>query len=293
MIQLRARIITPAAHLWLADTTHARLLNVFEHACNLVNQNGAVMALVTPSLPLAPFALQVEAANLHGLTAADAVRVTSTELYVGRWHIDTTHAQVWSPIADWATARRAVTNNPDLLDSLARHAIASCAPGTLLELYTAPNSNTFLKLFARGATNLVNGMRTHSLNRAIDGARQLAGLGQGLTPGGDDFIIGVMFAAWSGLYGTASKAFCIRLAQTAAPRTTTLSGAFLHAAARGEAMSVWHTLLTAFARPSDFVPALQALFQVGHTSGADALAGFIASHFWSETASLADAIRAI
>ena len=162
-----------------------------------------------------------------------------------------------------------------------------------MELYTAPNSNTFLKLFARGATNLVNGMRTHSLNRAIDGARQLAGLGQGLTPGGDDFIIGVMFAAWSGLYGTAAKAFCIRLAQTAAPRTTTLSGAFLHAAARGEAMSVWHTLLTAFARPSDFVPALQALFQVGHTSGADALAGFIASHFWSETASLADAIRAI
>ncbi len=30
MIQLRARIITPAAHLWLADTTHARQLNVVE-----------------------------------------------------------------------------------------------------------------------------------------------------------------------------------------------------------------------------------------------------------------------
>ncbi len=54
-----------------------------------------------------------------------------------------------------------------------------------------------------------------------------------------------------------------------------------------------HTLLTAFARPSDFVPALQALFQVGHSSGADAPAGFIASHFWSETANLADALRAI
>ena len=282
MICINASTITPAAQQWLAGTTHARLLNVFEHACNLINQNGAIMALATQLLPRAPFALQIEAADFQGLKPADAVQVVGTELYLGHWRILTASAQLWNPVPNWATVRRALTTNPDLFDSLSQQALATCPPGSLMELYRAPGSNPVLKQSALGAANLVNGVRTRTLVLAIDGALQLAGLGPGLTPSGDDFIIGVMLAAWAGLYGAAAEEFCVPLAQAAAPSTTTLSAAFMHAAARGEAMSPWHTLFAALACPDNLPAALRAVLKIGHTSGADALAGFIASCCWKD-----------
>ena len=280
MIQLAATTITPAAQLWLAGTTHARPLNIFAHACNLVNQNGAVLALATAALPLAPFALQIEVADFHGLKAADGVQVAGSELNLGPWRIRTANAKLWNPRPDWIAVRRTMKANPRRLASLAQHVLADRPPSSLLELYCAPGSNSVIKQAALGAANLVNGVRTHTLDQAIDGAHQLAGLGQGLTPSGDDFIIGVMFAAWAGLYGATAAELCVPLAQAAAPRTTTLSAAFLHAAARGEAMSPWHALLAALARLDDLPAALRAVLNIGHTSGADALAGFLASYNW-------------
>lgn len=277
MICINASTITPAAQQWLAGTTHARLLNVFEHACNLVNQNGAIMALETQLLARAPFALQIEAADFHGLKPSDAVRVVGTELYLGQWRIQTASAQLWNPVPNWATVRRALKSNPDLFNSLSQQALATCPPESLMELYRAPGSNPVLKLSALGAANLVNGLRTRTLDQAINGALQLAGLGPGLTPSGDDFILGVMLAAWAGLYAAAAEEYCVPLAHAASPRTTSLSAAFLHAAARGEAMSPWHTLFAALACPDNLPAALRAVLKIGHTSGADALAGFIAS----------------
>ena len=278
MICIAAGTITPAARQWLARTTHARLLNIFEHTCNIVNQNGAIMTMATQHTPLAPFTLQIEAVDFHGLQAADSAQVVGSELYLGQWRIRTANARVWNPVPDWASVRRAVTTDPDLLTLLNWQALTICPPGSLLELYCTPASSAVLQQTALGAGKLVNGVRTHRLDQAIDGARQLAGLGQGLTPSGDDFIIGVMLAAWAGLYGATAEDFCAPLAHAAAPRTTALSAAFLHAAARGEAMSPWHTLFAALACPD----ALRAVLEVGHTSGADALAGFIASCYWKD-----------
>ena len=282
MICIAARTITPAARQWLARTKHARLLNIFEHSCNLVNQNGAIMTMATRFIPLTPFALQIESVDFHGLKVADGVRVVGSELYLGQWRIQTANARVWNPVPDWASVRHAVTTNPDLLTLLNRQVLTICPSGSLLELYCTPASSAVLQQTALGAAKLVNGVRTHTLDQAIDGARQLAGLGQGLTPSGDDFIIGVMLAAWAGLYGATAEDFCAPLANAAAPRTTALSGAFLHAAARGEAMSPWHMLFAALACPDAFAAALRTVLEVGHTSGADALAGFIASCYWRD-----------
>jgi hypothetical protein len=282
MICIAARTITPAARQWLARTTHARLLSIFEHTCNIVNKNGAVITLSRQHTPLAPFALQIAAVDFHGLQAADGAQVVGSELYLGQWRIQTANARVWNPVPDWASVRRAVTTDPDVLTLLNRQALTICPSGSLLELYCTPASSAALQQTALGAANLVNGVRTHTLDQAIDGARQLAGLGPGLTPSGDDFIIGVMLAAWAGLYGAAAKEFCVALAHAAAPRTTSLSAAFLHAAARGEAMSPWHTLFAALACPDALAAALRTVLAVGHTSGADALAGFIASCYWKD-----------
>ena len=64
---------------------------------------------------------------------------------------------------------------------------------------------------------------------------------------------------------------------SAIPRTSRLSAAWLEAAARGEAGQPWHTLVVALASTdTDTVgDAIHGILGVGHTSGADALAGFV------------------
>jgi hypothetical protein len=106
-------------------------------------------------------------------------------------------------------------------------------------------------------------------------ARQLAGLGNGLTPAGDDFLTGVMLWAW--LAHPQPQRFSALLAETAVPRTTTLSAAFLQAAAEGECSIAWHRLLQALAAGDErnLVGVVASVLATGQTSGADALAGFL------------------
>jgi hypothetical protein len=107
------------------------------------------------------------------------------------------------------------------------------------------------------------------------GAASLAGLGGGLTPAGDDFLTGVMLWAW--LAHPTPERFCQLVFEAAAPRTTTLSGAFLRAAAGGECNASWHCLLVALKgrEPVLLVDAVSDALAQGSTSGADALAGFL------------------
>ena len=106
-------------------------------------------------------------------------------------------------------------------------------------------------------------------------AVELAGRGIGLTPAGDDFLAGIMLWAW--LAYPAPGPLCRALVEAAAPRTTTLSAAFLRAAARGECDAAWHQLLAALSTGSaaQFAPAVQRVVAHGATSGADMLAGFM------------------
>jgi hypothetical protein len=63
-----------------------------------------------------------------------------------------------------------------------------------------------------------------------------------------------------------------------AARTTPLSAASIRAAARGECGAVWHDLLEAMqgADVPGIRTAAASIVSRGHTSGADALAGFAA-----------------
>ena len=82
-----------------------------------------------------------------------------------------------------------------------------------------------------------------------------------------------MAAIW--LLGDETQALAI--AETAAPRTSALSAAFVRAAGRGEFIAPWHALLEALAA-GDLVQVEKAAMQVesfGTSSGADALDGFI------------------
>jgi hypothetical protein len=135
--------------------------------------------------------------------------------------------------------------------------------------------------------SLISGLCTSNLPSSLTAAQKLAGFGIGLTPSGDDFLMGAIYAAWIIHPLDIASILAQKVADVAAPLTTSLSGAWLRSAGRGEAGRLWHEFFEAFvstdtARTQETMSNIMA---VGETSGADALAGFVSIFVaWMEKA---------
>ena len=119
--------------------------------------------------------------------------------------------------------------------------------------------------------------------RAAATATALLGLGPGLTPSGDDFVGGAFFARAILAHAGATDAEAWREAaetvrQAAQPATHPISAALLGDLLAGEGWAPLHALACALAL--DQAPAATAaarrLVRLGHSTGWDLLAGFVA-----------------
>lgn len=103
----------------------------------------------------------------------------------------------------------------------------------------------------------------------------LLGAGRGLTPSGDDCIVGALVA----LHALGERGVAASIARTVArhapQRTSRLSAAHLDAACAGEATEPVHAAVEAIAGNASPAPVLDALERYGHGSGFDALAGVL------------------
>jgi hypothetical protein len=280
--------LTPAARAWLSTTTHARVLNAFDRACNLVNQEGALLALVASRRGLNPFSMVIDSvapAPFREVSTASPVSVGPRHLSIGALQFHIPEAEEWNPVPDWPAIRNCLAINPNRAGELAALALEAGPSGSLLELYTRGDGTereaAMLDRVRRGALNLVTGLSLGSLKTCQAGVQQLAGLGGGLTPAGDDYIVGVLLAIWAGRFGPDVQPYAGSLAEIAAPRTTLLSAAYLRAAAGGECLLHWHAVFDALCR-NDWAALRLAtgdLLSIGHTSGADSIAGFLAIDF--------------
>ncbi|MGH3320030.1 MAG: DUF2877 domain-containing protein [Streptosporangiaceae bacterium] len=124
--------------------------------------------------------------------------------------------------------------------------------------------------------------------RAAALARALVGLGPGLTPSGDDVLVGLLAALrWLGQGlldggtpgGEEAVALADTLAAAVAPdadaRTTPLAATLLRCAAGGQAAGELSDVLRGLAGRSPLPPAVDGLLATGHTSGADTAWGII------------------
>jgi hypothetical protein len=112
------------------------------------------------------------------------------------------------------------------------------------------------------------------LERGLSG---LLGLGSGLTPAGDDFILGVLLAVWLLALPQPTDDLLISLRQLTQDRTHPLSAAYLRAAADGETIYPWHMFFQGVLT-EDFntlCSAVNTILSHGETSGSDALTGFV------------------
>lgn len=111
-------------------------------------------------------------------------------------------------------------------------------------------------------------------------ALRVLGLGQGLTPSGDDFVGGIFFAlhhAPRPQWQAALPALHSRIRHAAGVSTNVISAALLDDLMRGASYGALHNLLAALQdnNPKAIETATTHLLRVGASSGADMLAGVL------------------
>ena len=109
----------------------------------------------------------------------------------------------------------------------------------------------------------------HPIKRSVE---YLAGLGFGLTPSGDDYLLGVMASLWI----TKNTHFLDEIARLSSQKTTSLSAAYLIAASKGDFAECWHDLVQSvlYQDPKTLRDSISEFMQIGASSGQDAMAGF-------------------
>lgn len=284
-MEMQIKVATPAAQSWLKSSRNGGVLHVFPAACNFVDSGGTVLSLVKREEAINPFSMLVS--NADGiyrneflfdmwLDIDSTVDISSTEFSVGEIKFTCQRARIWNPVVVWDDIHpeRVMSSLPLIEDSL-----RSVAPrGSLFEMLDGGYVSEMHSGVKSAWHDLKSGLIGNDMSVVVSSVHSLAGLGEGLTPAGDDFLLGVIYSMW--IMGEARDLSTISLiVSEAKPLTTKLSAAWLSAAGSGEAGIMWHWLMKAIqtGNEKEVTSIASRIGRVGHTSGADALSGFIAS----------------
>lgn len=264
MQYINAISVTSHVHDWLASSHRPRILHIFDSACNLINENRGVLSIVTPPIGNGPFNLVVEdiVCFSEHLNPVSSIFISDSKLTLGNLTIQVADANLWKSRPDWEYLHG---NRDKIAHQLMKLSLPTDSP-------LLPQSLV---------SNLSLALANKDLSSALKITSQLAGLGAGLTPAGDDFIMGTIHAVWIIHPHEVASTLTQSIADTAAPLTTSLSAAWLRSAGQGEAGVLWHQFFEALVdrvdNPTYLQEALDNILSVGETSGADALAGFLST----------------
>ncbi|HKV43615.1 MAG TPA: DUF2877 domain-containing protein [bacterium] len=268
------------------------ILAVHPRSCYLMDEDGAIYAIVQESLGNGPLNLVIPdgaGQPFQHLSVGETVRSNGHALLLSdSLDVGLAAARLWDPKPYTAlgvdperlgqamsTLLRAVTAAPPekSLALLLPYLQEEELPAPLLKVTHFPRSHALMGGLAESLA-----LRNRRGLKVVTSS--MAGLGPGLTPSGDDFIGGVLLAlalAREDRPDAELKEIGGLLLETAAPRTHEISAAYLKAAHAGEASDRWHRLLGALASgdPPAIVEAAHGVMRTGETSGADMLSGFI------------------
>lgn len=248
-------------------------LSTHTHACNFVTPTGAIIALVTPRHGNGPFHIimpsplprqLLENGGISGQWQGDTI-------VFGALHINLTHASIWQPLLP------ALSYPSNKALSILHEATRMHPPSPLVTV-----SFSLTQRVQQGMEHLQLGITQHDSAQVHAGVTCLAGLGPGLTPAGDDFLVGLLAALYAcRLCAPVAQVelnhLCPMIAETAAGRTTRLSAAWLSHAGQGCFGEAWHHLIQTL--NSGTAPVITAaahrILTTGATSGVDAMNGFL------------------
>ena len=255
---------------WLNQSQHVHVLNRFDKACNLINEHGAVISIVTAEIGNGPLNMVLPVPALPPITEGTVVHCDHAQLIAPSWVIHTDKAALWDatlPPADNVQFQTIIQIAKQVLrgypDSLAQ-------PYLLLPASESCFQNTVLRHIAEAAALVLKAIANYDDVALVAAVTGLAGKGFGLTPSGDDWLLGCLVA----LHLTKRHDQAQLMAQESSSRTTPLSGAILHMAGQRKCSQPWHALVHAKTTEQTRT-AIKIIARHGHSSGADALTGFV------------------
>jgi len=259
--------------------------SIFVRACNIALESGALLTLVSSEKTNVPNGLRIQTPPLFafpdfvrvGEPAAcrgGTVRFTQSPLSIdlrtaARWHIDLSglridlhrqdQAAAW--IIAWQTLRQ-YQRGDTIRAIIEARTRAEGAFGTVPALLEATE--------------------TLQVEEACAAIGPLIGLGPGLTPSGDDFLVGYLAGLWStASFDTARLRFLASVGvwlSEAASQTNVISQSAIRSTVRGNASEPLARLAQQLDR-ADTIDGIraetQAALRVGHSSGTDGVAGLL------------------
>jgi hypothetical protein len=147
------------------------------------------------------------------------------------------------------------------------------------DLFLLNSGSPLSQKMSRPVMQLVTSTERFDVQNSILGAKKMIGLGPGVTPSGDDFLVGFLAGLWS-TAGTdrGPLSFIASFGKTlmeVAKQTNEISRTYLYHAVRGQFSSSLSVFLEAIATGQDVEQAVQETMAVGHSSGMDSVTGLL------------------
>lgn len=238
--------------------------------------------MLASPVAMGPFAVHLnDLINWSEIVSAEMpVHINTASLNIDNIQIDIEAAIRWNPLPQWERLRK--MKDTHLWVNEIRNQLDEYAPEGSIARISSEGEDVWATTpyFAKArqaVRTMQKALPARDIPRMQEAAFTLAGLGPGLTPAGDDYLVGVMYGLWSTLAPAEAARLSEALAKSAVPHTNNISIAWLRAAAKGEANADWQQLVQVISDAG--VPntnlILTRIMATGHTSGADTLAGFV------------------
>jgi len=287
---LDATLVSDAIRPHLEPGRSCVVHSVFRAVVNLETRDGLI-SICGPSIEPLPHGLSIRGPidfRTMGLRTGQPVILDRQRIRIptADIDIDLSRATGWSarlPVTDphlararwrvraqeaWSMVAAAVRARPGSRDGL----------GDLIGHDGGAPLQPVARLAAPRLERLAAALRDADPSAAGMAAESLVGLGPGLTPSGDDALVGMAAAVTAtAMPGTLDATFLRRAVDTASTRTTAVSTTFLRHAAAGEFSGGLHGLMAALIGPdpSDAATTIERSVAFGATSGTDTLVGVL------------------
>jgi len=273
--------------------------SIFHHACNVSLESDGVLTLLSSekanlsqgvrlgTLPTFTFLDQLQVGQPFACRGG-IFRIRGSELCVdlrtaSLWHIDLRGLRI--DLREHDTARAWAVAWLELEKYRQGNGISemiAAIPSPPQNPVTSPWRKALVERAVQTVSVLIDATRTFQVDDAITAIRPLIGLGPGLTPSGDDFIVGYLAGLWSTAGTDSSRLRFMSLLgawlSQAAAGTNVISCTYIKSAVSGHVSEPIATLAQRIgqAKSMDNVrEAARTALQVGHTSGIDGVLGLL------------------
>lgn len=272
----------------LGASGQGRIHSIYRSAINVALPGGDLFVIADPKVGGLPCGVLVDLGpdrRALGLERGQVVVAAERWVALPAAHIriGLDEAARWTPrmpIATPGAARRwghraAAIRDLARARTAAASAVAALGLGGLLDGVGSHGLPIHAARTAAVLDQLEAAFATGRIDTAGQIARRIVGLGPGLTPSGDDALIGLAAALWA--LDHPARGFLAEAVQDAPLQTTAISAALLRHAAAGEFSECLHELLGALLGKdvTTIAPALDRAMAWGATSGTDCLVGVL------------------